>query len=157
MSFNTYGGQTTGLVIRSEQIRPFIEKYIELNPDEFAKDISMNEKIDTVDELLMCNEEFKNSSGEGGFYVQAYTDDNYYNTAAMYSLCDTNDWHESLDMPFVLVEADKALLTKYVLEGKYYKNKEELVQEFKDKLGKYLPEDFDYESSIGDVEYAISC
>lgn len=29
-----------------------------------------------------------------------------------------------------------------------YKNMDELVEEFKDKLGKYLPEDFDYANNI---------
>ena len=95
-------------------------------------------------------------SGEG-FYAQIYSDDPFYNTASIFHLSDLNEWHEDLEMPFILVESDKSLVTKNILEGKYYKTKEEIIDEFKAKLGRYLPDDFDYEENIGDVEYAVFC
>ena len=154
--FNAYGGTITGLVIREREIGEFLKKYVECHPEDFESDI-LHEKMDAVFESIQCERRIKSSSGDEEIYVQEYDEDVFYDTASIYSLCDTNDWHEPLKMPFLLVEADKFLLTKNVLEGKYYSSKEELILEFKDKVGRYLPEDFDYEGSIGDVEYAVAC
>ena len=160
MSMNTYGGMITGCVIKKEFIDGFIEKYIECHPETFGEDLSPEELRDEMDTFLLCNEQFIKSSATDDkdcFHALMYDDDPFYNTASMYHLTDINDWHEELDMPFILVETDKCLLTKNVLEGKYYKTKEEIIEEFKAKLERYLPEDFDYEGNIGDVEYALFC
>lgn len=36
-----------------------------------------------------------------------------------------------------------------ILSGRSYKTLDELVQDYKDTIGEYLPEDFDWESHIG--------
>ena len=160
MSMNTYGGMITGLVIKKEYIDDFMEKYIRLHPEHFKEGLSHEEMKEEMEADLCCNERFIKSAASDKndcFYAQLYDDDPFYDTASMYHMNDINDWHEDLEMPFILVDAEKPLLTKNVLEGKFYKSKEELIHEFRDKLAKYLPKDFDYEGNIGDVEYAVFC
>lgn len=159
MSMRTYGGQITGCIIKEKYIDGFIKRYIECHPEEFEKIESPLEKYEEMESNLYCNSCLTRStpdSGEG-FYAQIYSDDPFYNTASIYHLSDLNEWHEDLEMPFIFVESDKSLVTKNILEGKYYKTKEEIIDEFKAKLGRYLPDDFDYEENIGDVEYAVFC
>ena len=161
MSMNTYGGMRTGIVIKKELIDEFLKKYIELRPEHFEEeDISLKEKIEDLEaDLCCCGRLIKSSAKDKDdvFYAEIFDDEPYYNTTSIYHLRDMEDWYESLDLPFILVYTDKDLLTKNVLEGKYYKTKEEMIEEFKAKLGRYLPEDFDYEGNIGDVEYALFC
>jgi len=159
MSMRTYGGQITGLVIKSDLIDTFIKNYIESNPDSFRDFDSYPEKYDEMESWLQCNEHFESHdpSAENGFYAAMYSDDPYYDTASIYQLSDVSDWHQDIPMPFIVVEADRSLLTRNVLNGKFYQSKDELISEFRAKVGEYLPDDFDYEGNIGDIEYAVFC
>lgn len=55
----------------------------------------------------------------------------------------------------LLVYADKCSAACRILKDGFYSSKDELVDEFKKKVGDYLPEDFDFEHYIGDVSYAL--
>lgn len=157
MSMNVYGGQVTGLIIREEMISVFIERYIKNHPEEFR---NIEDPEDEMEMLLQCNESFTRSSAASEtdtFQAQLYSDEPFYDTAAIYHMSDINDWHEDLTMPFIVIEADKPLLTRNVFSGKFYGTKDELIEEFRAKVGRYHPEDFDYEDNIGDIEYAVFC
>ena len=157
MSCNTYGSYTTGCVIRKDDIGHFIERYIACHPSEFA---GIADPKAEMEMLLTCNEAFTWSSPEfayESFNAQMFSDDVFYDTATLYSLNDLNGWNEDLRMPFILVYADKPLISREVFKGNYYRNKDELIWEMRSKLEQYLPENFDYEGNTGDLEDAICC
>lgn len=41
-----------------------------------------------------------------------------------------------------------------LLSSGFYKSKEEIINEFQEKLGGLLPSDFDWDNAIGDIQYA---
>lgn len=163
MSMRTSGGSALGCLIQGKDIAYFIEKYIEMNPIEF-QDCDLEEAKDIMHENLMLNESFVRSScigkplqdcGDNEMFSATMTDEGlFYPTVYIQPL--KGDYQEINDYP-VIVYADKPSVTKRILEGDFYKSKQELVDEFKDKLSKYLPENFDYEGSIADIEYALCC
>lgn len=53
-----------------------------------------------------------------------------------------------------IVFSDRSLFSPDVFTEKAYASYDALVQEFKDKLSAYLPEDFDWNGHIGQVDYA---
>lgn len=50
--------------------------------------------------------------------------------------------------------SDKDMESPRVFERPAYSSYEEFVQEFKDKVGRYLPEDFDWNGHLGSMSYA---
>lgn len=50
--------------------------------------------------------------------------------------------------------ADKDLTSPMAFEKKPYDSYDDFVQEFKDKLAAYLPDDFDWNSHLGNLSYA---
>lgn len=167
MSMITTGTSELGCVITGDNMEHFVRKYVELNPDEFEKEIEgfdpsseEDRKIaeNLVWEWLDTNEGFRYSSAEGRkdamFYARIMRDDPYYPNMYILPIADALEYR-SEDPDFIFVTADKGCFAKNVLRGDFYKSKDELVQEFKDKLSRYLPEDFDWLANIGDLDYAI--
>lgn len=170
MSQRTFGSSEFGCLIQGKDVDYFIKKYIELNPSEFEDCEKPEDMRECMEEWLSCNEFFNRSSNagnpvseterrEGGFYAQLMHDGCYYPSVCFLPIKEVDEYQEvDIDeLPVVLVSADKGLTTKCVLRGDFYSTKEEIVEEFKDKLERYLPEDFDWEHAIADVDYAIFC
>lgn len=161
MSMRTSGGSTLCCIIRGKDEDWFIKRYIEQNPAVFSEPEYKDIK-DAVDDLYMwldCNESFicsMNANDDNGktFAASIMRDDPYYPTAYFMPVSDLQDY-QTVELPLICVYADKDCFTKSILNGGFYRNKDELVTEFKSKLGNYLPEDFDWEANIGDLEYAI--
>ena len=151
MSF--WSGETiVGCVIDKGNMTHFIQKYLEMNPQDFADE---EDKESAMWDALFCAEGFNcafDAGKEDGkqFYAQFLSDDTYDGCY----LNTKNDTKRLWGGDFILVSADKWLTTRAIIEGGYYTSWEEIVEEFKNKLGAYLPSDFDYENSIGDVDYA---
>lgn len=162
----TTGCSETGCIITGDDVNYFIKKYISLNPCEFE---DLNLKIaedriiaeDYVREWLDTNEAFKYSrdAGEEGgeeFYARIMRDDPYYPQMYFMPISDAFEYR-SEEHNLIFVKANFGCYAKAVLRGDFYKSKEELlVQEMKDKLSRYLPENFDWEANIGDLDYASS-
>lgn len=62
-------------------------------------------------------------------------------------------WDSNEDRCYFLF-ADRALDTVEAFEEKPYASYEAFVQEFKDKMEAYLPEDFDWNAHLGNLTYA---
>lgn len=150
MSMRTYGGVLTGLIIEGDFMESFVNSYTAQHPNEFEGDPE-----DDMWDRLHMNDGFTPSEGNKPFYAEWYSDDPYYDTVAFIRVSDAD--RSEVDLPFILVSTDKWLATYNILEGKYYETLDELVTEFRRKVGSYLPDDFDYEANIGDIEYAIFC
>lgn len=58
------------------------------------------------------------------------------------------------DKNLYAVFSDKDMMSVESFEKKRYDSYEELVQEFKDKLQNYLPDDFEWDIHIGNFSYA---
>ena len=157
MSMQTSGCRETGLIIRKEFIKGFIRGYTELNPQEFEEGTVFEDAMEIVESSLACNEEFVQSSfaGRGGetFHAQLFEEEHYYPLVYFMPIKDGEEF-QTVDSELVFVPADKSCFLEDVLQDKSYRTKNEIVSEFKDKLERYLPEDFDWEANIGDIEYA---
>lgn len=169
MSMITTGTSELGCIITGDNMQHFVKKYIELNPCEFTehldsydpeKEADVKLAEDLVWEWLDTNEGFRYSAFAEGmkdpfFYARIMRDDPYYPNMYILPIADALEYR-SEDPDLIFVTADKGCFAKSVLRGDFYKSKDELVQEFKDKLSRYLPEDFDWLANIGDLDYAIS-
>ena len=144
------GGFDTGCVIKTECVDSFMECYIRHNPREFE---GADDPKGIMEEKLYYNDFIGTTEFEGvEFIAQLFKEDPHYDTAELYSLQTSC---EEIPMPFILVRCEKYLTTKDVIKNGFYKSTDEIVEEFRRKLHRYLPEDFDYEGSIGDITYAI--
>lgn len=54
-----------------------------------------------------------------------------------------------------IIYTEKSTLPQAFLQNESYHSVDEIIKEFKTKLGIYLPENFDYQSHIGYVEFAL--
>lgn len=68
-----------------------------------------------------------------------------YENTQFYSL-NNNETDVAYDSVFIESHRQPALFEQA------YKNKEEIIDEFKNEYGKFLPADFDYESRIGHID-----
>lgn len=166
MSMITTGSSELGCIIKGSDMDYFVKKYVRLNPSEFeefnlkvAKDREIAEEC--VWEWLDTNEAFKYSrdadkqDGEE-FYARIIRDDPYYPGLRFLPIAEGLEYG-SEEPDLIFVNANFGCYTRGVLRGDFYKSKEELVQEMKEKLSRYLPENFDWEANIGDLDYAICC
>lgn len=156
MSMYWSGDMLLGCVIQGDDIDYFKKKYIELNPEEF-ENIEPEEVNSEIDEWLFCNEAFNYADGDRSrtFNAQYYTEDNFEGLYFI-SACPTTNINEQLEwrQTVLFVGAEKSIYTRGVLKGEFYQSYQELEDEFKEKIGKYLPEDFDWKKSIGDFSFA---
>lgn len=87
---------------------------------------------------------FYNSNGEKNVYV--LDDDG--------NVVRTQDYTVHLGEPVWAFFSDRDLASVNTLEARPYKGYSELLEEFKNKLAAYLPEDFQWDSHIGHFSYA---
>jgi len=156
MSMHTTGSSELGLIITGDNIDRFVSEYIRQNLEEF-KEIAAEDMMYEMYEYLDCNESFTSCGRRENFCARTVGDDWYYPEIYFLSIADDSEYSLLEYLPFIFVPADKGCIAKNILNGKFYGTKEELIEEFREKVGSYLPEDFDYESSIGDMDYAIFC
>lgn len=55
----------------------------------------------------------------------------------------------------IIIYTEKSTLPQAFLQNESYHSVDEIIEEFKTKLGVYLPENFDYQSHIGYVKLAL--
>lgn len=156
MSMYWSGNCISGLLLEGKDIDHFVKKYIEINPWEF-KHFAPHERESEMYDWLNCNEQFKYACDGGGnfFYAQMYSEDHFEGLYFLPAKRELEVGQISLyNNPVVFIEAKKPLISKFILSGSYYGSYEEMEDEFREKLGAYLPTDFDYENAIGDLSYA---
>ena len=62
-----------------------------------------------------------------------------------------------IDQDFPVFFFECAKLSGYIniIKHGFYKSESEVVDEFKESLGAYLPDDFDYNAAIGEMSFAV--
>ena len=157
----TSGGSTLCCIIRGKDIDHFINRYIDLNPVEFDSPEYRDRKVAREDMKMWLdtNEDFIcswNSNDKDGkrFTAQIMNDDPYYPNVYFMPIARGLEY-QTVDLPLICVPADKGSFAKAIFSGNFYKSREELLMEMRNKLGQYLPDSFDWEASIGDLDYAL--
>lgn len=168
MSMITTGTTELGCIITDGDMDYFVKRYIRLNPKEisetingFDPDSSNNQEKakDLVYEWLDTNEAFAYSCDSDRadgrtFIARMMRDDPYYPHMYILPIAEKMEYR-GVNPDLIFVPADKGCYAKNIFRGGFYKDKEELIKEMKDKLSGYLPESFDWEANIGDLDYAI--
>lgn len=163
----------TVLVLDKKEVKDFLKKYISVNfkAGEEPDEQDMKELNDMIDEngydempffRSVCREQFTLSfptlescieadfrSMEKNIFTAMLYDEDEYSGGVMYKFDDKNGKYASVDSGGLLFFTDKSTRPQDVLTGKSYKSTGEIVEEFKDKMAAYLPEDFDWDSHIG--------
>ena len=155
MSMYWSGDMLLGCIIQGDDIDYFKREYIKLNPEEF-ENVEPEVIEDQLNEWLTCNEAFNYADGDlkKTFSAQLYTEDNYEGLYFI-SACPGTNINEQLEWrkPVIFVSAEKSIYSRGVLNGNFYHSYQELEDEFKEKIGKYLPKDFEWKSAIGDLSF----
>ena len=158
MSTMTTGRTDLCCIIEGSDMDEFMRRYYELNPQEF-EGIGADEYEDEMRDRLTASGAFRQSKDAGKkdgelFCAEILNEDPYYDPVGFLSINEEIEY-DYLELPLIVVYSDILLCTRYAIKEGFYSSKEELINEFRDKLGRYLPEDFDYETEIGDV-YTVS-
>lgn len=150
-----YSGQ--GLVLDKQEFDDFLEAYALVA----GKDDNAVKQLDEYIEGDIGIEEVK--------FTKPGTDETFQFSVADDSCCEgfrlwpyrvdgkKNSKYETVDIPMTdiyFLEADRQLDGINCFDERPYKSYEAFVQEFKDKLSAYLPEDFDWDAHIGIYSYA---
>lgn len=157
MSMRTYGASMFGLALTGETLTYFMKKYIELNPAEFEDCPDIASAIEEFGYAIDDDRYLLRGDGNGEFEVSDFMrDDPYYPTVSIFPVSEKEGYHQ-IELPIVIVLPDKTFSARSVLKGGFYNNADELVAEYKSKLQRYLPDDFDWLAAIGEVDYAYCC
>lgn len=146
-----------GLVLDSQEFEAFLEAYVAAVPDD-------DPALKTLDAYMEWNygiDEVK--------FAKPGTDDRFSLFCVDDGCCDgfrlwnyrvdgkKNKDYEMADIPMqnvYVLNAEHALDGVDCFDGPAYPSYEAFVQEFKDKMAAYLPDDFDWDSHIGSYSYA---
>ena len=160
MSMKWYGYTTTALVLNEKELKTLIEKYSKV----FHKNIRL-EDINLYDFEFKNTHSLYSKSGEGlnnTFYINELSE---YETDTIIITPfkkPNGEWNIENQISYnkshvYLIECNYPLNTPQMWIQNMYPTYEDLVQEFKNKCEYYLEPDFDWDSHIASVNYAIFC
>lgn len=162
----------TVLVLNKKEVEDFFKKYVSIN---FKNGKEPNDDMRELKEMIdengyeetpffrsSCREQLILSFPtlkscmdadfgeiEKNIFTAMLYDEDEYSGGMMYKFNCENGNFAGVDSGRLLFFADKSTRPQDILTDKSYKSTEEIVDEFKDKLSAYLPEDFDWDSHIG--------
>lgn len=163
MSMYYAGYEVFGMLLKEEDISFFKDRYIALNPTEFAKCEDDEEKMDFIDERLICSDGLIGSPSTGN--IDVVNIDGTWNGncegAVFYPMFNAEkgiaERYNSKDFrgenTYIIVASIQCDPIS-VFRNRFYKDPEEVVAEMKNKVGNYLPKNFPYHERIGTVDYA---
>ena len=153
MSMFWSGDIVMGLLLQdADDIRYFKEAYVKQNPDEFDPENELSDNVDCLDDHLLCCEDM---TGVNGKPFRARLLDDSYEGLFFTSANENTKGCAQLYTPIIIICAERQPVTRGILKNGYYNSLDAIVMEMKNKVGGYLPDDFDYEYSIGDLAYAL--
>ena len=162
MSSYWAGYHGTALVLKEEEYVAFLHKYAEVQKK------NETDLMEEIDEIGLCEFEFTYGTDPSKrfFITELLTDENdgmylypYMNDGHPNICNEEQDWsakaYNLRSYNLYVMFSDKALDSPKAFFGKpIYSSYEELSNEFKNKIGAYLPADFDWDSHIGSLSYA---
>ena len=128
-----------GLLISGEALDHFIKKYNQAHPD--------NDELEDASEI----EAYEKMDGCKRPFMSVYLGSDFEGISLL-PISGRGWFPESEGL---LVLAEKTNSANQILKHGFYSSEEEICEEFRDKVGDYLPADFDYGRYIGDVTYAL--
>ena len=141
MGMHWEGYNELGLLIPKEELTEFIEKYNQTHTGEHAL------------ESLADVQNFENMEGCRSNFQAIYLSEEEYSGISILPLYG-GGWFPVYDEALVILSG-KSDAAYNIFEHGFYDTPDELIDEMKDKVGDYLPSDFDYERWIGDISYAL--
>lgn len=108
--------------------------------------------LKTLEDTISTDEAILRTLPENSIFHIEFYDSDEYSGGLFYPI---NKECVNIDKDSLIVWCNKSTLPSNILSGNSYKSIDEIVLEFKDKLMHYLPKDFDWESHIGFIQYAI--
>ena len=141
MGMHWEGYNELGLLIPQNELTGFIEKYNQTHSGEYALD------------SLADVENFETMEGCHAKFQAIYLSDEAYDGISILPL-QGGGWHPVYNEALVILSG-KSDAAHNIFEYGFYETPEELIEEMKEKVGDYLPPDFDYERWIGDISYAL--
>ena len=144
MSMHWEGYSELGLVLNGDDLDIFKENYLKKH-----KDLSDDE----FEDMLCEREDFLYSDGSGRKFSTLYLTEDCIEGATLLPVTDQGGWWLQ-ELPTVIILAANSNAAINVFRCGFYKNREELIEEMKEKVGGYLPDDFRYDSHTGDITYA---
>lgn len=131
------GYEEFGLIIPSDEVPSFVEAYNKAHPEEEIEDpIFLNNE--TLPGCQCTFDVVYLDSELSGLTILPINGGGWFN----------------METKSLFIYAGKNTSAYQLFEHGFYSSKEEVVDEFKQKVGDYLPKDFNYEHYIGDVSYA---
>ena len=140
MGMRLEGNSEFGLLIPDKELAEFIQKYNHAHPEDAFEDVS---DLDAYDTLIGCEKPF----------MVLYLNSDYAGIDIL--PINGGGWYPAGEG--LLIFAEKSTAANQLLKHGFYGSAEEICEEFKVKVGAYLPQDFEYESHIGDITYAVYC
>lgn len=184
MSSYWTGYAITGLVLSSAEFNAMLEVYKKKNPEwknieevmedygidctrfimsQYAGESMPGLQDDTdgrYDEKFTYFDELSNDNVDGATFWPFYKPDGSMNLNQMTedgkwesALQSHPIWDSEADVCYV-IESDEDMCSPQAFESKPYNSYQDFVQEFKNKIGGYLPEDFDWDAHLGYLAYA---
>ena len=150
MSMFWSGDMLLGCKIEKENIDFFLKSYIKKNPKEF-EGLDAEQAEDQMYDYLWCSEELGES--DATFCARYFSDDTFEGIYFQPANPENTDYYQVTN-DLVFVSANKWLSTRCIFNEGFYNSFAELKEEFIEKIGDYLPKDFDYDNNIGDLSYA---
>ncbi len=168
MSSYWAGYSGTGLMLNENEFLNFLEKYKEKNPSqaEYVDDCLVNYGLDEIKfiksvdagEVIPNLEETDSDKYDDKIIcVTDLTDDNIDGLMFWPFYHSNGQMNEDFSMDIrscYMIWSDKSFTSPRVFERPAYNSYEEFVQEFKDKVSAYLPENFDWDVHLGCISYA---
>ena len=163
MSMYYAGYEVFGLVLNEDDIEIFKENYIKKHPEDYDVYDCEDDIDEAFYEQLTIERTFVGCNGKI-FYtvdVDCTSISGMCSGASFYPLF-TNDENLKKDYKYINLDGFRMTVVEtffqcdpiQVFNGKFYKNSDEVINEMKDKLCDYLPEDFPYAKRIGIITYA---
>lgn len=161
MSFYWTGYHGAGLVLDEEEFSEFLQAYCSATDKE---NMSL-EQLRAYEEGYVDLREvkFNGSNGEGRFCA-LHADDDCCQGFKFYPFKRPNgtmntEWEESeklsgIEPNLFVFDSDKGIDSMNCFVTKSYDSYEDFVNEFRGKMARYLPMDFDWDAHLGFYEYA---
>ena len=124
----------------------------------FVKSKYVNENPFTTLEESIVDVDFDRSNAEKLFTIMPWDNDQY--DGALFipmekdERCGEDNCFTFRESDAILIWATKSIMPWEILNGNSYKSNDEIIDDFKDRLSAYLPDDFNWKTHIGFIEYA---
>ena len=165
MSSNWYAESGTALILDEKETIEFCKKYLkEICGRNMLKVPDAYTAVEELDTRTLIRSKYKKAdpssieeNDEKHFQISLYEDEmsgGIFYPFECDERCGEDDCFELYGDYYGIFFTDKSTLPQEIFKGTY-SSMDEIIDEFKEKLEDYLPEDFNWKTHIGFIQYAI--